>query len=115
MGRLGIAVAVIVWLFYMSMIYGSAAMALAGFALIFFMIFSYVELLWLWKNSSARLEIPLAMASQNEKITNKSAGGDKRKITAGKSALFAGKCRNTFSGKKKKKWFLGKCSVIRMS
>lgn len=35
MGRLGIAVAVIVWLFYMSMIYGSAAMALAGFALIF--------------------------------------------------------------------------------
>lgn len=106
MGRLGIAVAVIVWLFYMSMIYGSAAMALAGFALIFFMIFSYVELLWLWKNSSARLEIPLAMASQNEKITINLPVETKGKLQPGKVRCLL-EVRNTFSGKKKKKWFLG--------
>ena len=106
MGRLGIAVAVIVWLFYMSMIYGSAAMALAGFALIFFMIFSYVELLWLWKNSSARLEIPLAMASQNEKITINLPVETKGKLQPGKVRCLL-EVRNTFSGKKKKKWFWG--------
>ena len=106
MGRLGIAVAVIVWLFYMSMIYGSAAMALAGFALIFFMIFSYVELLWLWKNSSARLDIPLAMASQNEKITINLPVETKGKLQPGKVRCLL-EVRNTFSGKKKKKWFLG--------
>ena len=96
MGRLGIAVAVIVWLFYMSMIYGSAAMALAGFALIFFMIFSYVELLWLWKNSSARLEIPLAMASQKEKC------------------VVCWKCEIHFPGKRRKNGFW-EMQRIRMS
>lgn len=113
MGRLGIAVAVIVWLFYMSMIYGSAAMALAGFALIFFMIFSYVELLWLWKNSSARLEIPLAMASQNEKITINLPVETKGKLQPGKVRCLL-EVRNTFSGKRRKNGFW-EMQRIRMS
>ena len=111
MGRLGIAVAVIVWLFYMSMIYGSAAMALAGFALIFFMIFSYVELLWLWKNSSARLEIPLAMASQNEKITINLPVETKGKLQPGKVRCLL---EIHFPGKRRKNGF-GEMQRIRMS
>lgn len=106
MWRLGVAAAVIVWLFYMSMIYGSAAMALAGFALIFFLIFSYVELFWLWKHSSAQLEIPLAMASQDEKITLSLPVETKGKLQPGKVRCLL-EVRNTFSGKKKKKWFWG--------
>ena len=106
MWRLGGAAAVIVWLFYMSMIYGSAAMALAGFALIFFLIFSYVELFWLWKNSRVRLEVPLAMASQNEKITINLSVETKGKLQPGKVRCLL-EVRNTFSGKKKKKWFGG--------
>ena len=106
MWRLGGAAAVIVWLFYMSMIYGSAAMALAGFALIFFLIFSYVELFWLWKNSRARLEVPLAMASQNEKITINLSVETKGKLQPGKVRCLL-EMRNTFSGRKKKKWFGG--------
>mgnify|MGYP000659583442 CR=1 FL=1 len=113
MGRLGIAVAVIVWLFYMSMIYGSAAMALAGFALIFFMIFSYVELLWLWKNSSARLEIPLAMASQNEKITINLPVETKGKLQPGKCVV-CWKCEIHFPGKRRKNGFW-EMQRIRMS
>ena len=106
MWRLGGAAAVIVWLFYMSMIYGSAAMALAGFALIFFLIFSYVELFWLWKNSRARLEVPFAMASQNEKITINLSVETKGKLQPGKVRCLL-EVRNTFSGKKRKKWFWG--------
>lgn len=106
MWRLGIAAAVIVWLFYMSMIYGSAAMALAGFALIFFLIFSYVELFWLWKHSSARLEIPLAMASQNEKVAVRLSVETRGNLQPGKVRCRM-EVRNTFSGKKKKKWFSG--------
>ena len=75
MGRLGIAVAVIVWLFYMSMIYGSAAMALAGFALIFFMIFSYVERAGIknvfipYDNREAKGEMERFSASENRSLS----------------------------------------------
>lgn len=104
--RLGGAAAVIVWLFYMSMIYGSSAMALTGFALIFFLGFSYVEVLWFRKKCKVRLEVPFAVASQEESVPVSLPVEIKGKLQPGKVRCLL-EVRNTFSGKTKKKWMDG--------
>ena len=110
--RLGGAAAVIVWLFYMSMIYGSSAMALTGFALIFFLGFSYVEVLWFRKKCKVRLEVPFAVASQEESVPVSLPVEIKGKLQPGKVRCLL-EVRNTFPGKRRKNgWTEMRC--IRM-
>ena len=78
------------------------------------MIFSYVELLWLWKNSSARLEIPLAMASQNEKITINLPVETKGKLQPGKVRCLLEVQKYIFREKEEKNGFW-EMQRIRMS
>ncbi len=104
--HLGIAAAIIVWVFYLAMIYGSTALALVGFAGSFFLIFSYIGLFWMKKKCSARMEIPLILVQQGEKIMIRLQTEIGGRLQPGKVRCQV-EVRHVFSGKKKKKWFFG--------
>lgn len=100
---IGIITAAIV--FYMSMIYGNAALALLGCFMCVFMVLTFIALLVKAHRAVAAINIPIAIATQGESIRVslscrlKEAGfyGVKYRVTV----------KNNLSGEKSTKWLSG--------
>ncbi|CUN75548.1 Uncharacterized conserved protein (some members contain a von Willebrand factor type A (vWA) domain) [Agathobacter rectalis] len=100
---IGIITAAIV--FYMSMIYGNAALALLGCFMCVFMVLTFIALLVKAHRAVAAINIPIAIATQGESIRVslscrlKEAGFDgvKYRVTV----------KNNLSGEKSTKWLSG--------
>lgn len=100
---IGIITAAIV--FYMSMIYGNAALALLGCFMCVFMVLTFIALLVKVHRAVAAIKIPIAIATQGESIRVslscrlKEAGFDgvKYRVTV----------KNNLSGEKSTKWLSG--------
>lgn len=101
--RVGAAGAVMFLTFYMAMIYGNSAIALLGFAEVFFVACSFLELLFLRARCEAGMELSHAVANQNDEIRIHLWSRHKVRIYPGKVS-----CRvvsgNIFFEKKKGKW-----------
>jgi len=100
---IGIIIAAVV--FYMSMIYGNAALALLGCFMCVFMVLTFIALLVKAHRAVAAINIPIAIATQGESIRVslscrlKEAGFDgvKYRVTV----------KNNLSGEKSTKWLSG--------